>query len=117
MARADIPVQQASRLGLTPTYTTVLQADGASFANDGTSLLHIWNTTGAGDVTVSIAIQATVDGQSVPDKTYTVGNTTSPHGTNQLVIGPFPPQMYNDQDAKLLIDVSADGCVMAVLRG
>jgi hypothetical protein len=117
MARATIPVQQANRVGLTPAWTTVVQADGASFINDGTSLLHIWNTTGVGAVQVSVAIQATVDGQTVPDKTYAVSNTDTPFGTNYLVIGPFPAQTYNDSDGNVLVDVDADGCIMALVRG
>lgn len=116
MARADIPVQQANRVGINPTWTTVTQADGASFLNDGVSLLHIWNTSGAGSVTVSIPIQTSLDGQAVPAKTYAVDNTAAPFGTNHMVIGPFPTTLYNNADAALEIDVDTDGCVMAVMR-
>jgi hypothetical protein len=114
MPVATLGVQQVTRNGLSPEYVDV-DTDGAMFVNNGSTVLDIWNT-GAGAVNVTVVIQQTVDGQTVPARTYTVPNTTAAHGENQLLIGPFPIQVYNNESNQVVIDVDASGCAMAAFR-
>lgn len=115
MAHATLTVQNISRAGLKPTYTAVTQANGARFNNSGTSFLEIINTGGA-SVTVTVVIQSKLDGQTVTNRTYTVPHTASPTGNNTLMIGPFPTTIYNTTESFVFVNVSADGCVMAVFQ-
>ena len=115
MAVQDLAIHQITRNGISPTYVAV-DTDGATMVNDGVTVLDIWNVDGSGSITVTVIIQQTVEGQTVPPKTYTVPNTTTAHGDNQLIIGPFPTATYNNASGKVVLDVSATGCQMAAIR-
>ncbi len=95
MATVTLAVQTLARAGITPSYTAsgasplLNIADTFRFQNDGKVLLH-FKKTGAGDCTVTIQTPETVDGLAVSDRTVTV-----PATTGDVMIGPFPPNHYN----------------------
>lgn len=90
MARAALTVQAVSRLGLEPAYVAA-EADGNSFNNTGREMLHVKN--GATDVVVTVQVPRTVDGQAVTARTVTVP------ATEERMIGPFPPSIFNQGGA------------------
>ena len=68
---------------------------GDSFPNTGVELVAFKNTDGTA-VTVTLDIQALVDGQTVTDKTVVIGATTG-----EKLIGPFPTTVYNDGNSRV----------------
>lgn len=90
MARAALTVQPVTRLGIEPGYVAA-EADGNSFNNTGREFLHIKN--GATDCVVTVKTPRTVDGQAVTERTVTVT------GTEERMIGPFPPAIFNQGGA------------------
>ncbi|HMJ87977.1 MAG TPA: hypothetical protein VK504_32595 [Vicinamibacterales bacterium] len=103
-----LAVQQSTRAGLTPVYTAA-NVDGHNIPNGGAEVFHI-KTVGTA-CTVTIAIPGTVDGQAVTNKTVVLS-------TNQeRIVGPFPPNYYNQADGSVLITFSAVTAVtIAALR-
>lgn len=95
MARVTLAVQPVSRAGLEPAYAAA-EADGNAFLNDGRTMLHVKN--GATNVVATLQIPRTLDGQAVADPTVTVP------ATEERMIGPFPPGVYNQTDGALYVD-------------
>ncbi len=80
------------------------EAGGDDFVNDGKKLLVIEHTNGAGaDITLTVATPLTVDGEAVAEKEIAVVK-----GTRQL-LGPFPKNIYNDNDDKVALTYSSHG--------
>lgn len=75
---------------------------GDKFNNLGQQLLYIENTGGA-DITLTIVIQSTIDGQAPSNRTVTVPHTVAAH----LIIGPFPTGVYNDGNGQVNLTYSA----------
>ena len=71
-------------------------AAGDNFANTGNEFLYV-NNGGGSSVTVTLVAQATLDGQSVTNKTVAVAA-----GIARL-IGPFPKAIYNDANDRMNI--------------
>ena len=90
MARSALTVQALSRLGLEPSFAAA-NADGNSWNNTGREFLHVKN--GASDVVVTVQTPRTVDGQAVSARTVTVP------ATEERMIGPFPPAIFNQRGA------------------
>lgn len=88
MARAALTVQEVVRAGLEPAYVAA-QADGNSWNNTGREVLHVKN--GATDVVVTVQCPRAIDGQAVTARTVTVP------ATEERLIGPFPPALFNQQ--------------------
>jgi len=86
MPRVALAVQQIGRTGLEPTYAAA-ETDGNSWNNSGAEFLHVKN--GATDVIVTVPVGVSVDGQAVTNRTVTVP------GTEERMIGPFPPGLFN----------------------
>lgn len=108
MARVAISVQNIGRAGLEPAYTAAA-ADGNSFPNDGRTFLHVKN--GATDVVVTTRITKVVDGQAVTNPTVTVP------ATEERMIGPFPPGLYNQSDDTVYVDYDDEANVtIAAIR-
>jgi hypothetical protein len=84
-------------------YTTIAaDAGGDSFANTGKELLLVEHTNGGGaSVNLTVVTQQAVDGEAVADKVVAIAP-----GTRQL-LGPFPPQIYNDGNGRVQITYSA----------
>lgn len=109
MARTALSVQQISRDGLTPTYTSAT-TDGHSVVNDGRVFIHVKNN-GASPITVTVQTPGAVDGLAIADRQVTVSNGS------EKMIGPFLPNVYNQSDGSIWINYSATTSVtVAALR-
>lgn len=109
MARSEISHQQIVRTGLEQTYASA-NADGNKFSNDGRMFLHVKNGAGA-PIDVTIQTPGTVDGLAVADQVVTVTNG------EERMIGPFPANIYNQDDRMVYVDYSsATSVTVAVLR-
>lgn len=89
---AILAVSNGSRAGVDLTGVAVASG-GDSFPNTGHEYLVIDNGNAA-EVTVTLDIRASVDGQAVPDRTVAV-----PTG-KVYAIGPFPVALYNDNNGR-----------------
>ena len=90
MANVLVPPQDASRGGVDVDRVTPMSADDTyQVINNGRVVLHLLKA-GAGAATGTVPIQRKVDGQDVTDRTFTV-----PETTGEVVVGPFPPSLYN----------------------
>lgn len=99
--------------GLTLAYQGSLSAtDTYTFPNDGKTFLHC-KKSGAGSCTGTVVTPATFRGKAIVDTTFTV-----PATTGDVMIGPFPPDLYSDP-ATGLVTVSFSeitGLTVAVIR-
>ena len=78
-------------------------AGGDAFLNTGRELLVVEHTNGGGsDVTLTVTTTQTIDGEAVDDKTITIG------AGERHLIGPFPTNIYNDQDGKVQLGWSSE---------
>jgi hypothetical protein len=99
--------------GLAAAYQGSLSAsDTYTFPNDGKTFLHV-KKSGAGSCTATIITPATLRGKSVTDTTVTI-----PASTGDKMIGPFPPDLYNDPATGLASVTFSEitGLTVAVLR-
>lgn len=96
---ALITVQKASLSGVTAALVAA-SAGGDKFVNDGDTLLHVKNGSGAG-ITVTVAAVSRCSHGSFHDSVSTVaaGATT--------VIGPFPQNRFNDVSGQVSVTYSA----------
>ena len=105
MPRQALTAQTINRTGLTPTFATVVAADGAQFNYDSTlrTFLRIKNTAGTPAV-VTVRIATTVDGVAVTGggKANTIAATTGDE-----MMGPFGTD-YKQSDNKVYIDTDTD---------
>lgn len=92
-----------SRAGVNPVGAAADVA-GDSFANDGKTMLYIYNGGGA-PITLTLVVQMTVDTKAVTNPTISVTN-----GEGRLV-GPFPTPIYNDANARVNLTYSGVGSV------
>lgn len=110
MARTALTVQDLAASGITPSYTAAI-ADGHSVHGDGKTFLHVKNSGGSA-CTVTIQTPATVSGLAVAEQTVSV-----PATTGDKMIGPFPPNTYNQVDGDVYIDYSVTtGVTVAAIR-
>lgn len=101
MARTDLTPQQIGRTGLAPSYVSADGANQNAFLNDGRTFLHVKNGGGS-SITVTIDTPITVDG------VLAVGNlAVGVTNGQERIIGPFPPNIYNQTDGKVYVDWSA----------
>ena len=101
MAYTNLPSQSITRAGVTPTMTAAPATgtgNGFSFSNNGRRFLRIKNAGGSACV-ATLIVGATVDGQAVTSRSYTVAATTG-----DQFIGPFPPGDYNDGSGLVKVD-------------
>ena len=97
---AVLTVQQLTRAGITPTYAAAA-GGGDSFPNDGQTFVQFKNTNAAAR-NVTIATQVTVDGKAVADDVINV-----PLTTGDVMVGPFPPGIYNDVNGRVQLTYDA----------
>lgn len=96
---ALLTVNEVTRDGV--LYAVVAAAAaGDSFANDGRTLLAVYNSHVSAARTISIDIQKAVDEQDPPSRTVTLAA-----GQTKL-IGPFPTGIYNDPNGRVLLTYS-----------
>lgn len=112
MADVDIAVEAITRAGINLTDTGSLStSDTYHVPNDGKTFLH-FKKSGATDCTVTVATQNTVDGLAITDLTVTV-----PATTGDIMIGPFPREVYNNSDGELTFTLSnITGLTVAAAR-
>jgi len=114
MARTEITPQTVVVAGVDPTHVAAI-ADGHKARNSGKLVLWVENGSGASiDVTIQTPLQQ--EGLDVAERVVAVP------ATDQKVIGPFNPRLYNRNDgtadARMIYwDYSATTSVtVAVLR-
>lgn len=101
MADVDITVESITRSGINLADTGSLSiSDTYHVPNDGKTFLH-FKKSGATDCTVTINTPGTVDGLAVANLTVTV-----PATTGDVMVGPFPRDVYNDSDGELTFTLS-----------
>lgn len=91
MANVTLTPQQISRTGVDLTDTGSLSTSNSYFfRNTGREFIHV-KKSGASICTVTIVTPKTVGGLAVADLTVSV-----PASTGDVMIGPFPPDMFNN---------------------
>lgn len=109
----SVSVQQIAKAGSTPTYTSTGLATGNTyqFNNDGRVFVH-FKKTGAGDCTVTVVTQATMQGYAIGDQTVSVAATSG-----DVFTGPFPASLFNDANELVSFTISDTvGLSIAVLK-
>jgi hypothetical protein len=89
----------------TDNETAATSGNNYYYPNDGRVVL-IVNAAASSNVTV--ATPNTVDGLAVTDLVLALADT------DVRVVGPFPPNIYNDSQGRILVTVSADTSIMAI---
>ncbi len=113
MAKELLTAQKATREGVNPTYQSVTTLDGFRFLNDGHTILWFEEKVAGGDVTITFTSTKTVDGAATVARSVTL-----PSG-GKRILGPFPPDQYNDADGYLNMTISsneANGVVVISVR-
>jgi hypothetical protein len=87
---ATLAVQDVNTSGIGPTYAAA-SGGGDQFPNDGRTLLHVKNGSGA-PITVTVASQRSCDQGS------THNTTVSVPASGERMIGPFPTDRYSDSN-------------------
>lgn len=100
MAVTTLTVQDIARSGLTPALAAA-NTDGSYVPNNGRVFLQVKNAAGS-SITVTVASQKTILGLAVADVTVTV-----PATTGDKMIGPFPPDVFNDAQGQITVTFSA----------
>ena len=103
MSYTSVTAQPITRAGLSPTFVAAPATgagNGISFSNNGRRYLRIKNAGGTACV-VTVNVGATVDGNVVAGKTFTV-----PITTGDVIAGPWPPGDYNAGDGTVTVDFS-----------
>ena len=94
MARAEIDRETLRFTGTNPTYTGVDSADtgdGDAFDNDGQTFCILRNIDAADALTLSMITGATEGGLAVADVALVVPISA----TVMTIVGPFPPDLFN----------------------
>ncbi len=95
MADVAVAVQRILPTGLEEVPTGSLSvSDTYESENDGGTFIHILNGGGSDD-TVTVITNKTVGGLAVADQTIVVT------AGEERLIGPFPPDIYNNADGQI----------------
>lgn len=87
--------------GLTPGYIAA-SADGHYIPNDGKTLIRVKNTNAAARIVTANTPNNSGTGLAIADQPSTV-----PATTGDILIGPFPPQDFNDLQGRMFLSFSA----------
>ena len=109
MANITMTVYDATRLvasapNVTDNKTGATSSNTYLIPNNGRVVLVVQSTAGA---TITVATPGTVDGNAIADLTFAAA------ATKQYVIGPFPPDVYNNSAGQLSVTVSANTDLLA----
>lgn len=107
MAVDTITVQTALRTGAEVNLQSVTTLDGFRFKNDGRTVL-LFTEVNAANCEITVTPVNTVDGLAVAARTVDVT------ASEQWVLGPWPPEIYNDSDGYLNLTVEADEATSCV---
>lgn len=100
---AVLTVNTIDRTGLNmETALVAVAAGGDSFPNTGVEFA-VFTNTNAATRTITLDIQALVDGQVVTDRAVVITAVTG-----HRIIGPFPTSTYNDGNSRCNFTYSAD---------
>lgn len=111
MADTTLSVEKMGINGLAATYNAMSTANTYFARNGGRLFLH-FKKSGAGDADVTIVATKSVLGLSVEDLVVTV-----PASTGDVMIGPFPPGVFNNGDGDISFTVDEDtGLTCAVVE-
>ena len=100
MALETLTVQTANRTGAKMALQSITIDGGFRFTNNGKTMLYVENNAGA--LTLTFAIQPTIDGNAVAVKTVSVT------ASEKWVIGPFPTQWYNNASDYVICTTDTD---------
>ncbi len=100
MSLTTLSAQQIVRTGLTPVLAAA-NGDGSYVANDGRIYLDVANS--GTEKTVTVDTPGQVDGLAIANLAVVI-----PATTGHKVIGPFPPDTYNQSDGTIKITFSPD---------
>lgn len=96
---ADIAAQKISLAGLAPAFSNA-SAGGDTFLNDGKMTAHIKNG-GASPITVTVVAKNKCSHGFLHDAQVTVA------AGETKIVGPFPPDRFNDENGKVTLNYSA----------
>jgi len=110
MAATILTVQVVSLTGIAPTYGAATVTQGDDFENDGNTFLQVKNS--GTQKTITITTPATIHGVAIADVAVII-----PATTGDKMIGPFPPEIFNDGNGRVhtLMDVET-GVTLAAFR-
>jgi len=109
MARTDLSVQTISRSGLNVSFTAATDTNAWAIPNnDGKMFVRVKNGD-ASPHTVTLDITQSVDGAAVTDPTVSV-----PAG-EERDIGPFPPNIYDQADGRVHLNLDGFTSMTAAL--
>jgi hypothetical protein len=109
MARVDLSVQTITRAGLNASFTAATDVNAWAIPNnDGKMFVRVKNSD-ASPHTVTLDITQSVDGAAVTDPTVSV-----PAG-EERDIGPFPPNIYNQADGRVHLNLDGFTSMTAAL--
>jgi hypothetical protein len=92
MADTRVSSQKVTKAGMSAVYTAGIIAGTTDFVfkNSGRSVLHA-KKSGAGACTLTLKTPTQIQGLDITDPTVNV-----PASTGDVMIGPFPPSIFND---------------------
>lgn len=96
---ATLTVQQVTLTGVTPTFVAAA-AGGDVLTNDGNTVIYVKNGGGS-PITVTVTTPASILGVAIADPQVSVTNGS------EKVIGPFPPEIFNDANGQVALAYSA----------
>ncbi len=95
MGDVTLAVQSAGPAGVTPTRNSIAVGNTYKVRNSGRVAL-LFEKSGSGEATITVATPATLGGLAVADQTITVIATTG-----DVTASRFPPAIYNDGNGDL----------------
>lgn len=100
--RTLIPTNTIIRTGVQPALTAGDATNEMYFVNDGRTLIYALNTGVASALT--FITPGTVDANAIANRTVSIGI----HADEGTFTGPFPPEIYNQTDGTVHVDINAD---------
>lgn len=104
---ATLTVAQIARTGAELSLDTA-DSGGDEFRNTGNEFLMVANANVGDSRTVSFALQKTIDGVAPDAREVEVEASTT------MLIGPFPPSIYNDGDGLVQVSYSDSAADLTV---
>lgn len=103
MARVDVPITQVSLAGVTPAaQVTGDTVEGHKLAsNDGRVFVEVENTDAAATHNATFLTPRTSGGVAIEDPAIVVAKS------GKSLVGPFPPQTFNQSTGQLHINVNS----------
>jgi hypothetical protein len=103
MARTEVPVTQITLAGVEDPAATAGNASEGNFVagNDGRTFLTVENADASNTHKVTVITPATAGGMPIEDDIITVGKSS------KVKIGPYPPQVFNQSNGQLYVNVDS----------